>query len=105
MVELVNSRQVVVRTAISFDVDPHIFKHLPFVSISEELEHFCFVLLVEPCHWILLRRCFGVAEIWPVVGLLEQRNVVLIVEVKQTPVHILAGPLVIWEIDFARTFH
>lgn len=81
LVELGDSWQVVVGSAVAFHVHPHVFKHFKCVAIAVKLEHLSLMLLEEARKRVLGRQCLRMAEISSVVCNLKQRNVVVVVEV------------------------
>ena len=54
-------REIEAVSGISFDVNPHGFEHFKLLTIAINLEHFSFVLLEEPYHWVVI--CISIYEV------------------------------------------
>lgn len=93
MVEFLNLWQVVLGSAVAFNVDAHVFKHFKLVTISFKLKYLSLMLLEEPKDWELRWRSFGMAQVGTGVGNLEQTQVVVFAEVVQAAQHVFTGPL------------
>lgn len=105
LVQLVDRGKVVVRSSITFNINSHVFEHFELVSIRLEFKHLGLMLLVEPRHRVLLWLGLGVAEISAVVRLLEKRDVVLVVEILKSAMHVIGRPFIVLVIVLTGTLY
>jgi len=95
LVQRGHGAEVVVRTAVTFNVDSHAFKHFKNMTISVNFENLSFVFLVEAGYRQEITLVRRETKIGVGIGFNEQGKVVSFVKLVEASLKVFKIPLVV----------